>query len=365
MAKTTRRKRAVAENKSSWPAEPVKLEYVSDTLPGIRRKRRGGGFTYLGADGRPIHDPELRAWIESIHIPPAWENVWICPKPNGHLLATGRDARGRKQYRYHPAWAARRNEEKFEHIAAFGRCLPVLRETTDAHLRLPGLPREKVLAAVIRLLETTYIRVGNREYARDNETYGLTTLEDQHADVSGSTVHFEFVGKSGIEHSVSLHDRRLARIVKACRDIPGYPLFQYYTDGGQPQPVGSADVNAYLRDISGEDFTAKTFRTWGASTRLISLLVAQDDPTSQTEAEQRFRDAVKQIASELGNTVAVCRKYYVHPAILDAHLTGRLKSLVADHKAGDSPYALTAEEAALVALAEAYAGSAANSVKTA
>ncbi len=291
--------------------------------------------------------------------------MWICPKPNGHLLATGRDSRGRKQYRYHPAWAARRNEQKFGHIAAFGRCLPAIRETTDAHLRLPGLPREKVLAAVIRLLETTFIRVGNREYARDNETYGLTTLEDQHAEVTESSVHFEFVGKSGIEHSVNLHDRRLTRIVKACRDIPGYPLFQYYADGGQPQAVGSADVNAYLREISGEDFTAKTFRTWGASTRLIGLLVQQPDPTSQTEAEQQFRDAVKQIASELGNTVAVCRKYYIHPAILDAHLEDRLKQLVAEQKPDDSPYALTAEEMVLVALAQGYAGSAASSVRMA
>lgn len=334
------------------PAESVKLDYVSDAMPGIRRKRRGSGFTYLSADGRALHDAKLRAWIESIHIPPAWEQVWICPKPNGHLLATGRDARGRKQYRYHPAWAARRNEEKFGQIAAFGRCLPAIRETTEAHLRLPGLPREKVLAAVIRLLEMTYIRVGNREYARDNETYGLTTLEDQHAEVSGSTVHFEFVGKSGIEHSVSLNDRRLARIVKACRDIPGYPLFQYYADGGQPQPVGSADVNAYLREISGQDFTAKTFRTWGASTRLICVLLEQPEPSSQTEAEQQIRDAVKQIAAELGNTVAVCRKYYLHPATFEAHLAGQLKPLVAAQSRTESPYALAAEEAALVALAE-------------
>jgi DNA topoisomerase-1 len=335
---------------------------VSDTIPGLQRKRRGKGFAYALADGRPIDNPELRAWIESIRIPPAWKDVWISPIQNGHLLATGRDARGRKQYRYHPVWMARRNEEKFGNIAAFGRCLPTIRATTAAHLKRPGLPREKVLAAVIRLLESTFIRVGNREYVRANESYGLTTLEDQHVDVSGSTVHFEFVGKSGIEHSVNLEDRRLARIVKACRDIPGYPLFQYYADGGQPQPIGSADVNAYLREISGEDFTAKTFRTWGASIRLIALLTALPDPASATEAEQQVRDTVKDIAAELGNTVAICRKYYLHPAIFEAHRAGDLKALVAKEKTGDSPEALTAEESALVRLAESHTS---DDVKTA
>lgn len=332
------------------------MEYVSDAMPGFHRKRHGQGFSYLGRDGRPIRDPKLRAWIESIRIPPAWNDVWISPIRNGHLLATGRDSRGRKQYRYHPAWMARRNEEKFEQIAAFGRCLPAIRATTDAHLRRAGLPREKVLAAVIRLLEATYIRVGNREYARDNDTYGLTTLEDQHVEITGGTVHFEFVGKSGIEHSVSLHDRRLARIVKGCRDIAGYPLFQYYTDGGQPQAVGSADVNAYLREISGQDFTAKTFRTWGASIRLITLLAAQPEAASEAEAEQQIRDVVKRIAGELGNTVAVCRKYYMHPAILEAHRAHRLTTLIARRKADASPDALTPEEKALVTLAEEYSG---------
>ena len=258
---------AVSDEITTHPAESAQaagLRYVSDDRPGIRRKRRGKGFTYVDPCGSTVRDPKALARIRSLAVPPAWTEVWICAQPTGHLQATGRDARGRKQYRYHPEWRAVRDETKFGRMTLFGEALPALRARAAEDLGRRGLPREKVLAAVVKLLETTLIRVGNREYARQNGSFGLTTLCDGNVDIQGSRLRFEFRGKSGKEHMVEIHDRRLARVVKRCRDLPGQTLFQYLDDDGLRQSITSGDVNAYLREITGQDFTAKDFRTWAA-----------------------------------------------------------------------------------------------------
>ena len=334
-------------------ARAAGLRYVSDTRPGIRRKRAGRGFSYTGPDGAPIRDDETLRRIRSLAIPPAWQDVWICPQPNGHLQATGRDARGRKQYRYHPRWRVTRDETKYERMVAFGRALPRIRERIEQDMAQPGLPREKVLATVIRLLETTLIRVGNAEYARSNRSFGLTTLRDRHVQVDGSTLRFEFRGKSGVRHSVDLRDRRLARIVKRCRDIPGYELFQYIDDAGQRQTIDSADVNDYLRAISGEDFTAKDFRTWAGT--VLAALALQELETfdSQAQAKRNIVGAIQNVAERLGNTPSVCRKCYVHPAVIDADLEGTtldtLRQRTEQELTGDLAN-LPPEEAAVLAL---------------
>ncbi len=309
------------------PVESAKiagLRYISDDRPGIRRRRVGEEFEYIAPDGQCILDgPELER-ILSLGIPPAWTDVWICPSPNGHIQATGRDAKGRKQYRYHPRWRATRDETKYARMLAFGAALPLIRRRVEEDLARPGLPREKVLAAVVRLLETTLIRVGNAEYARDNKHYGLTTMRDKHVDVDGTKISFEFVGKSGIHHTVSLKDRRLARIVQRCRDLPGYELFQYIDEQGQRQDVGSADVNAYLREITGQEFTAKDFRTW-AGTVLASLALQELEASeSDAEAKKKIARAVESVSERLGNTPTICRKCYIHPAVIDAYLEGSL-----------------------------------------
>ena len=332
--------------------EQADLRYVSTDIPGLSRKRWGRGFTYIDRKGETIDDESLREWIESIKIPPAWENVWISPYKNGHILATGRDAKGRKQYRYHPRWREVRNLNKFDDLMSFGACLPKIREVTDSHLRKHTLSRQRVLALVVRLLESTLIRIGNNEYANDNETYGLTTFEDDHVQIDGNKLCFEFTGKSGVEQSVNLNDPRLARQVQVCRDIPGFELFQYQDSDGNYLAVDSSDVNAYLHEITGEPFTAKVFRTWGASTlavRVLSQLGAEDETADR---EQQIRQAVKEVASELGNTVAVCRDYYVHPAIQEAHRDKGLHTLVAKKSKPKSPYALQPEEAVLVEIIE-------------
>ena len=331
----------------------ARLRYVTTQEPGYTRQRHGKGFTYRDPEGQTVRDPALRAWFESIVIPPAWEDVWISPYTNGHILATGRDTRGRKQYRYHPDWQALRNEDKFSCLTSFGEHLPKIREVTDAHLRQRSLSREKVLAMVVRLLEKTLIRVGNREYAHHNNTYGLTTLMDDHVTVESGRIAFEFVGKSGKEHLIDVADRRLARAVKSCRDIPGQRLFQYFDDAGERCAVESGDVNAYLQEITGEHFTAKTFRTWGASSRLICLLGDQPEAETPREAEQQVNECVRQVAAELGNTVAVCRKYYLHPAIIEAHLETPMQSLLAKQKLPASPYGLQPEEQVFMRLMQA------------
>ncbi len=310
-------------------ARAAGLRYVSDRAPGIRRRRRGKGFAYVLPDGTPLRDRAERRRIEKLAIPPAWTDVWICPQPNGHLQATGRDARGRKQYRYHPGWRDVRDETKFGRLIAFGEALPALRRRVEEDLGRQGLPREKVLAAVVRLLETTLLRVGNEEYARANNSFGLTTLRDRHAEVEGSTVRFAFRGKSGKDIQVDIQDRRLARVVKRCRDLPGQDLFQYVDDEGARQAVGSGDVNAYLREVTGEEFSAKDFRTWGGTVLALGALSVLGANGGAGEASRNVVQAVKEVAEQLGNRPAICRKYYIHPGVLDAYVEGVLAGAAA------------------------------------
>jgi DNA topoisomerase I len=311
---------------SPGPSPVPGLRYVSDAMPGIRRKRAGRGFTYVRSDGKRAEDPETLARIRALAIPPAWTDVWICPVSEGHLQATGRDARGRKQYRYHDRWREVRDETKFERLAEFGRALNRIRRSVDRDLRLPGLPRERVLATVVRLLDVAFIRVGNSAYARDNDSYGLTTLRNRHVLIRGSNMRFEFRGKGGKLHTLSLEDERLARVVKRCRDLPGYELFQCLEDG-ERRPVDSGDVNEYLREVGGEDFTAKDFRTWAGTVLAASELAAQDPPRSKRDATRAVNQAVESVGRQLGNTRTIARKSYVHPEVIEAFLDGTLHSL--------------------------------------
>ena len=303
-------------------AAAAHLRYVSDAEPGIRRRRSGSSFRYVDSDGKPMRDAETLARIRGLVIPPAWDDVWICSRADGHLQATGRDARGRKQYRYHVRWREVRDEAKFDRLAEFGKALPRLRRQIAADMRKHGLPREKVLAAVVKLLETTLIRVGNDEYARDNGSFGLTTLRTRHAAVSSTHVSLTFVGKSGKRHQVDVSDRSLARIIQRCHDIPGQQLFQYIDGDGARQHVTSADVNDYIREGTGGDFTAKDFRTWSATVLAYGLLSECEGPQSEREAQHHVVDAVAQVAEELRNTPAVCRKCYIHPLVLERHEPG-------------------------------------------
>ncbi len=304
-------------------ARAAGLRYVSDLTGGILRQRVGRGFTYIGPNGRRVRNREDLARIRSLAIPPAWTNVWICPNARGHIQATGRDARGRKQYRYHPQWRRVRDETKYHKITAFGEALPAIRERVSADLSMEGLPRERVLAAVIRILDTTLLRIGNQEYARMNDSFGLTTLQDRHVDVDGSELRFRFKGKGGKVHEVTVEDRRLARIVKRSQDLPGQELFQY-VDDGEPRNIESGDVNDYLRDISGEEFSAKDFRTWGGTVLAAEALVRRGEFSNQTEAKSNVVQAIKDVARELNNTPAVCRSSYVHPEVIEAYLDGSL-----------------------------------------
>ncbi|MGF1512250.1 MAG: DNA topoisomerase IB [Elainellaceae cyanobacterium] len=315
-------------NSVSTVARKLGLRYVSDSQPGIRRQKVGRGFSYFDVEGNRIKDRAERDRLKQLPIPPSWRDVWICPVENGHLLATGRDAKGRKQYRYHPEWRKMRNEIKFERLQTFGRLLSRIREQTDAHLRMHGLPRQKVLALVVKLLETTLIRIGNVEYARENDSYGLTTLRTKHVDIEGSQVEFEFTGKSGVDHHIELTDRRLARIIKRCYEIPGYTLFQYIDENGDRQNIDSGDVNDYLQALTGEDLTAKEFRTWGGTVLAALALGEQELEESETAAKQRVVAAIKSVAKQLGNRPATCRKYYVHPRIPEAYLSGDLAPLM-------------------------------------
>jgi DNA topoisomerase-1 len=305
-------------------AKAAGLRYVSDDMPGIRRRKRGKGFTYLDAKGSPVADARTLERIRKLAIPPAWTGVWICTTANGHLQATGRDARGRKQYRYHAEWRSVRDETKFGRMIAFGEALPKIRERVESDLSLRGLPREKVVATVVRLLETTLIRIGNREYARHNGSFGLTTLRDGHVDIEGSKLRFEFRGKSGKDHFVEIQDRRVARIVKQCRDLPGQTLFQYLDEAGERQKITSEDVNAWLRETTGEDFTAKDFRTWGGTVLALSALLEIGACESEKEANKAVVETVKRVAEELGNRPAICRKYYIHPVVIDTFVAGEL-----------------------------------------
>lgn len=326
-------------------AEEAGLRYVSDNQPGIRRKRSGTGFTYVGPDGARVRDPATLLRIKQLAIPPAWTDVWICPDANGHIQATGRDARRRKQYRYHARWTAVRDAAKYERLAEFADALPRIRSRVEHDLRLPGIPRAKVLAAVVKLLEETSIRVGNDEYARQNKSFGLTTFRDRHARFQGDHLRFEFTGKSGKKHVVELNDRRLARIVKQCQDVPGQELFQYIDDDGERHAIESTDVNGYLREISGGDFSAKDFRTWNGTVLALRHLRVCEAPTSATAGKRQVSSAIKSVAAELGNTPSVCRKAYVHPVVLNAYLEGSLAP-----EAGVTVRGLTDEECCVAAL---------------
>ena len=301
------------------------LTYVTDGFAGITRKRNGTGWSYFAPNGSRIRDAEKRDRLNRLAIPPAWTDVWICPDPNGHIQATARDARGRKQYRYHASYREARDRSKFRHMLEFSEVLPLLRSRIELDLNAGGetLTRDQVLATVIRLLDKTLIRVGNDEYARENHSFGLTTLRRRHVKVNGTAVRFAFRGKSGIEHNVSIVDGRLARIIQRCQEIPGYELFQYVDEAGKRQAITSDDVNAHLREITDRDVTAKDFRTWGGTMAAAIALQTMGPASSRREADRNILQALDIVRERLGNTRAVCRKYYVHPALLEAYRMGR------------------------------------------
>jgi DNA topoisomerase I len=295
------------------------LRYVSDGMPGIRRVRRGKSFRYIGTDGKRIENEDELQRIRSLAVPPAYQDVWICPNPRGHLQATGIDARGRKQYRYHPRWREVRDETKYHRMLDFAKALPKIRETVEGQLRTDGLTRERVLAAVVRLLEETTIRVGNEHYARENDSYGLTTLRNKHARVKGEKIRFAFRGKSGIKHAIELRDRDLAKLIRACQDLPGQDLFEYVEDSGAVHAIDSSDVNDYIKDVSGGEFTAKDFRTWVGTVQCALMLAEREEAPTQSERKRALSEVIAQVAKRLGNTPAVCRKSYIHPEIIAAY----------------------------------------------
>ncbi len=333
-------------------AEAVGLRYVDADKPGLRREAAGEAFAYFRPDGKPVEDEATLERIRKLAIPPAWTDVWICPRADGHLQATGRDAKGRKQYRYHPQFREVRESNKYERMMDFARALPALRARVDEHMGQRGLPREKVLATVVRLLESTLIRVGNDDYARENKSYGLTTLRNSHVKVEGSQLRFRFKGKSGKTWNLQLGDRRIARVVRACQELPGQELFQYVDEEGELRDVSSADVNAYLREISGSDITAKDFRTWAGT--VMAALALQE--ASQLElpgtVRQQLKTAIERVSARLGNTPTICRKCYVHPEILQAHASGALLLEIRREVRDEMAAGLRPEEAAVLALLE-------------
>jgi DNA topoisomerase I len=331
-------------------AREAGLRYVSDQAPGIRREMGPLGFKYIDSNGRLIRNKAEVTRINKLAIPPAWTEVWICPNPRGHIQATGRDAKHRKQYRYHHDWRQFRDENKYDRMIGFAHVLPKVRQRTNADLASSGHTREKVLATVVQLLEKSLIRVGNDEYARKNRSFGLTTLRNQHVAIRGDKLKFEFKGKSGVRHSVDVEDRRLARIVKACQELPGQELFVYIDDDGVHRDIGSADVNAYLKEITGEDFTAKDFRTWAGTVLACTALQDIKGFDSQTHAKKNVVRAVEAVAGMLGNTKAVCRKSYIHPAVIDSYMDGSLLTAFT-RRNGTAPRkrGLRADEAAVLA----------------
>ena len=344
---------AAAIVRPSEAAELAGLHYVDDEQPGIRRRRAGKGFSYRDADGNKVKDPATLARIRALAIPPAYTDVWICPDPDGHMQATGRDAKGRKQYRYHPRFRELAETNKYEHMLAFAKALPGIRAKVDAHMRLRGLSREKVLATVVHLLETTLIRVGNDDYVEQNRSYGLTTLENRHVKVEGGQLRFRFKGKSGKRWNLTLKDRRIARIVRACQEIPGQELFQYVDEDGRRHDVTSGDVNAYLREITGEDITAKDFRTWAGTVLAAMALRAFETVDSEAKAKKNIRAAIEQVAARLGNTPTICRKCYVHPEIINAYVDAGVLAEVkeqVEEELVDDLGVLKPEEAAVLSL---------------
>jgi DNA topoisomerase I len=347
-------------------AKLAKLRYVSDRKPGITRERVGDGWRFRAPDGTEIQDEAEIARIKKLAIPPAYQDVWICPDPRGHLQAVGRDARGRKQYRYHPKWRIVRDEAKYAKMLIFGQKLPIIRAQVKTDLALPDLPKRKVVAAVVALLEKTMMRVGNEEYAKQNKSFGLTTLRSRHAKVDGGHLVFDFRGKHGIRHQIELSDRRLARVVGKCRDLPGQDLFQYVDDDGQRRSIGSEDVNEWLAEVTGEEITAKDFRTW-AGTNLAALALSElASFDSEAKAKKNVVAAVESVAKRLGNTPAICRKCYIHPAIFEGYLDGSLLEGLkerADAVLDEGADGLTAEEVAITAFLSRRLGQAAEDPK--
>jgi DNA topoisomerase-1 len=339
----------VIHDPAAESAQEAGLVYTSDLETGIRRVRKGKGFIYFGPDGKPVGDPSTLDRIRSLAIPPAWKNVWISTRSRGHLQATGRDARGRKQHRYHPRWREVRDADKFGRMAGFARVLPRIRGRVSRDLRRNGLPREKVVATIVRLLETTFARVGNEEYARQNRSFGLTTLRDRHVKVTGATVRFLFSGKSGREVQVGVTDRRVARVIKKCEELPGQLLFQYAGEDGERRAVTSDDVNEYIREASGEDYTAKDFRTWAATVLAACALRELAGFESEAQAKHNVVAAIDTVAHKLGHTRAICRRAYVHPAVIDSYLNGTLENALNGNQT-KLPMRLRADEVAVLAL---------------
>lgn len=331
------------------------LCYASDDMRGITRKRSGKGFRYVDPQGRPLRDPEHLRRVKALVIPPAWENVWISPLADGHLQATGRDAKGRKQYRYHARWRVVREQTKYERMLAFGQILPRVRARVERDLAVAGLRRSKVIATVVKLLETTLIRIGNEEYVRQNRSFGLTTMRNKHVRVNGTKMRFEFRGKSGVEFNLDLNDRRLARIVKRCQELPGQELFQYVDEEGERRTIDSTDVNQYLREVAQHDFTAKDFRTWAGTVLAARALGEIADFRSKAQAKRNLIKAIETVAKKLGNTRAVCRKCYIHPAVVDAYLQGSLVDALGKRvngKTAESLSALSPDETAVMSVLE-------------
>jgi DNA topoisomerase-1 len=342
-----------------FAAKAAHLRYVSDDRPGFTRKPDGkGGWIFFDTDGKRITDEAVIARINALGIPPAYRDVWICPVANGHLQATGRDARGRKQYRYHPRWREVRDAAKYDRMLAFGAMLPAIRRRVDADLSRRGMPREKVLATIVYLLEKTCIRVGNDEYAHSNQSYGLTTLLNEHVHISGSTLRFRFRGKSGKDHDIALHDAAAARILRKCQELPGHELFEYIGDDGVVHRVHSEDINDYLREAAeGEEFSAKDFRTWAGTLFCAAYLAEGEAAASQSQAKRLIAEAVKRVSQRLGNTPAICRKCYVHPAVIEAFEAGAavLDNTLSTHAAADE-FDLSPDEAAVLRFLKQRAG---------
>ena len=337
-------------------AEEAGLRYVNDEQPGYTRKAKGDDFEYFDTEGKKIRDETRLLRIKRIGVPPAYTDVWICPSANGHIQATGRDGRGRKQYRYHERWREVRDENKYDRMVVFGKALPKIRRRVDRDLKRRGLPREKVLATVVQLLERTFIRIGNEEYAKENKSFGLTTMRNHHVDATATKLKFSFRGKSGKQHEVDVTDRRLAKIIRQLQDLPGQEVFQYLNDRDERRKVTSGDVNEYLREITGEDFTAKDFRTWAGTVLAAMALNLQEAFENKTQAKKNIKDAISAVAKILGNTPAVCRKCYVHPAVLETYLDGQMieglkqkTEETLERKLGD----LRSEEAAVMSFLQA------------
>lgn len=337
-------------------AKEARLRYVTDISPGIRRVKKGNGFSYVHPDGKTVSDETTLARIRGLVIPPAWTDVWICTHPRGHLQATGRDAKGRKQYRYHTDWRAVRDSTKYDKLTIFGKLLPKIRSRVADDLKRRGLPREKVLAAVVRILDLTHIRIGNEEYARENNSFGLTTLRSRHVDVDGSTVRFRFRGKSGQQQDLHFRDPRIARVIRRCEELPGHELFGYVDDDGNAVDVESQHVNDYLREATGEEITAKDFRTWGGTVQATACLMRAGECDTELQTKHCMTDAVKQVADVLGNRPATCRKYYIDPRVFSAyqrrHLCGYIAKELTKHKEYDETSLQPIEKAVLKLLEE-------------